>query len=203
MKRGGILAESTKVRTRKSDGTKNALLRATADLIVERGLDGFTLSEVSRRAGVNRALIYHYFQNRENLIAHAIDDILSRSEDSEPDMSADSVERALRLTIAHPEVSRLFFQLLLNDRPLLRLGERLRGTIEGLDDYGRETGARVPHELEFSIIMLVLAQLSWPLSRKAIADILGITVEEADERFIQSARFNTELALAAIKAQTD
>jgi hypothetical protein len=43
--------------------------------------------------------------------------------------------------------------------------------------------------------MLVLAQFAWPLSREAIAEVLEITPEEADERFIATARLSTDLVV--------
>ena len=46
--------------------------------------------------------------------------------------------------------------------------------------------------LLFIVCYLVLAQLSWAFSRQQIAQLLGITVEEADERFISQLRHSAE-----------
>ena len=183
--------------TGRREATTSAILRATGDLIAERGIDGFTLSEVSRRAGVNRALIYHYFQNRDNLIHCTIDDIIGRNKEAPSEPNADAVENSLRVHIAHPEVSRVFFQLLLAKNESLPLGNRLTDSIESIDRYNREANIEVSYDLTFLLIMLVLAQFSWPLSREAISKTLNISVEEADERFIAAARWATDLAMPA------
>ena len=186
----------------KRDATTGAILRATGELIAERGIDGFTLSEVSRRAGINRALIYHYIQNRDNLIYRTIDDIVEGNQDAPGPPNADAVESSLRLHIAHPEVSRVFFQLLLANNPLLPLGNRLSDTIEAIDRYHHESNVDVPYDLTFLLIILVLAQFSWPLSREAIAKTLSISVEEADERFIAAARWSTDLTMSQTTPKT-
>ncbi len=185
--------------TGRREATTSAILRATGDLIAERGIDGFTLSEVSRRAGINRALIYHYFQNRDNLIVSAINDILERNKQAPSEPNADAVEDSLRVHIAHPEVSRVFFQLLLARSPSLPLGNRLTDSIESIDRYHREANIDIPYDLTFLLIMLVLAQFSWPLSREAISKTLDIGVEEADERFIAAARWATDMALSPVQ----
>ena len=189
--------------TGRREATTSAILRATGELIAEKGIDGFTLSEVSRRAGINRALIYHYFQNRNNLIHCTIDDIVERNQEAPGAPNADAVESSLRLHIAHPEVSRVFFQLLLAKSPLLPLGNRLTDAIESIDRYNREANVEVSYDLTFLLIMLFLAQFSWPLSREAISKTLNISVEEADERFIAAARLATGLVLPTVTPETD
>ena len=189
--------------TGRREATTSAILRATGELIAEKGIDGFTLSEVSRRAGINRALIYHYFQNRNNLIHCTIDDIVERNQEAPGAPNADAVESSLRLHIAHPEVSRVFFQLLLAKSPLLPLGNRLTDAIESIDRYNREANVEVSYDLTFLLIMLFLAQFSWPLSREAISKTLNISVEEADERFIAAARWATDLAMPTATPEAD
>ncbi|MCH7697918.1 MAG: TetR/AcrR family transcriptional regulator [Chloroflexi bacterium] len=189
--------------TGRREATTSAILRATGELIAEKGIDGFTLSEVSRRAGINRALIYHYFQNRDNLIHCTIDDIVERNKEAPGVPNADAVESSLRLHIAHPEVSRVFFQLLLAKSPSLPLGNRLTDAIESIERYHREANIDIPYDFTFLLILLVLAQFSWPLSREAISKTLNISVEEADERFIAAARWATDLAMPTVTPETD
>ncbi|OGO50913.1 MAG: hypothetical protein A2148_02110 [Chloroflexi bacterium RBG_16_68_14] len=161
-------------------------------------MDGFTISEVAKRAKINRALIYHYFQNRDNLVAHAIDHILRRNQEEEPGINADSVERGVRMHIEHPEVARFFYQLLLTGRPLLHLGERLRHTTAALEQIRQERAPDATYDIAFGVIALVLAQMAWPFAREEFARLLGISVEEADERFIAQLRWATELGIQAM-----
>ncbi len=48
---------------------KEALMRATLDLIGEKGLVGVTFAEAARRAGVSAAAPYRHFRDRDELVA--------------------------------------------------------------------------------------------------------------------------------------
>lgn len=48
---------------------QNALERAALELVAERGAQGFTLAEASRRAGVSAAAPFRHFAGREALLA--------------------------------------------------------------------------------------------------------------------------------------
>jgi AcrR family transcriptional regulator len=53
----------------------NKLIDATIELIAERGLQGFSLSDVGLRAGVSRALAGHHFKSRAELVRRAVERI--------------------------------------------------------------------------------------------------------------------------------
>lgn len=48
---------------------REALIKATLELIAERGLSGFTFAEAARAAGVSSAAPYRHFRDRQALIA--------------------------------------------------------------------------------------------------------------------------------------
>ena len=57
----------------RSSATRNALLRATVDTLVERGYAGTSTVEVQRRAGVSRGALTHHFTSRADLVLAAMD----------------------------------------------------------------------------------------------------------------------------------
>lgn len=63
---------TTAPRPRDSAATRAALLDAARALFAERGYDGTTVRGVAERAGVNQALLFRYFGNKESLFAEAV-----------------------------------------------------------------------------------------------------------------------------------
>lgn len=51
---------------------KRAVLEAAVAVFAKKGLEGTTIRLVGRKAGVNSALIYYYFENKEQLFEEAI-----------------------------------------------------------------------------------------------------------------------------------
>ncbi|MEX2160110.1 MAG: TetR/AcrR family transcriptional regulator [Dehalococcoidia bacterium] len=174
--------------TRKREATQTAILDAAVALVVEKGIDGFTLSAVAQRGKINRALIYHYFHDRENLVFQAIRHIVQRYEETKPPGGPDAAERSARMHIDHPEIGRFFFQLLLTNRPMPPLSRRMVAAIEALNKLKAANAPDSPYDPEMSVMTGWLAQLSWSFARTEIARLLGMTVEEADRRFIASMR---------------
>ena len=187
-------------RTHNRQATCSAILAATAAIITEKGLDNFTISEIGRRADVNRALIYHYYQNRENLITHAVDWIMERNNIPASKLSGDAVAETARMYIQHPEIGRFVFQLLLSGRPLLRLGERLKENLAHVEELQRQQFPDAKEDLTFCMVILALSQFAWSFSRQELADALGLNLEEADERFVQAQREVSELGLKTLAA---
>ncbi|MEX0786174.1 MAG: helix-turn-helix domain-containing protein [Dehalococcoidia bacterium] len=197
------MGRSPSRQARKGEQTRAAILDATSSLIAERGVDAFTISEVALRGKVNRALIYHYFKDRDNLVVNALDRIIQQSEDAQGELGAgDAVEANVRLHIRHPEIARVFFQLLLNNRPLLRIGERIQRTIQALSDFKRASAVDEEADPEMAFVIFLLAQTAWPFSRNEMARLLGVSVEEADERFISAIRWATETGMRVMSPDT-
>ena len=59
--------EKSKGRKRDPERTKRRILKAATDLFTRCGLNGASLDDISKKAGVNRGLIYHYFKTKEVL----------------------------------------------------------------------------------------------------------------------------------------
>ncbi|MCI0778161.1 MAG: TetR/AcrR family transcriptional regulator [Chloroflexi bacterium] len=188
-------------RVHNRDATCSAILSATAAIITEKGLDNFTISEIGRRAKVNRALIYHYYQNRENLITHAVDWIMERNNLPASKLSGDAVAKNAQIYIEHPEIGRFVFQLLLSGRPLLRLGERLKENLAHVDLLMRQQFPEADEDATFCMVILALSQFAWSFSRQELANSLGISLQEADERFLQAQRQISELGLKELAGE--
>lgn len=51
---------------------KENIVRQTFRLILEKGLDAISISDIQKAASVSRALIYHYFSNKDELLIDAV-----------------------------------------------------------------------------------------------------------------------------------
>lgn len=48
--------------------TKERILNAARELFAEKGYDGASMADIAKRAGVNKALTFYYFENKHNLL---------------------------------------------------------------------------------------------------------------------------------------
>lgn len=58
--------------------TRTTLLDAAAEVLVERGLAGFTTTAVTERAGVSNGALFRHFPTRLDLIAASVEHVLVR-----------------------------------------------------------------------------------------------------------------------------
>jgi AcrR family transcriptional regulator len=56
-----------------NSGTREAILRAAAEEFGEHGYDQATIRDVARRAGVDAALVHHYFGRKQDLFVASLD----------------------------------------------------------------------------------------------------------------------------------
>ncbi len=86
----------------------NALRRAAAEVIAERGLGGFSLREVARRAGVSHTAPAHHFGDVRGLLTSLATegfDLLSEEMTAAMATSDDPIERLTRLGRAYVKVA--------------------------------------------------------------------------------------------------
>jgi TetR/AcrR family transcriptional regulator, transcriptional repressor for nem operon len=55
-------------RTERGRRTRERILQAAAELVAERGAAGVSLDDVGSRAAASRSQLYHYFEDRDDLI---------------------------------------------------------------------------------------------------------------------------------------
>ena len=116
---------ATEERLRDADRSQSTILAAARDEFAEYGLGGARVDRIAERAGLNKRLIYYYFEDKEKLfqavLEHAYRDIREqemqlRLQDMDP---ATAVRRLIEFTweyyLAHPE-----FMTLLNSANLHR-----------------------------------------------------------------------------------
>lgn len=61
--------------------TRQKIINAAANLIVEEGLDAARVSKIAKRAGLTDGALYRHFDNKESLLAEVFLDITAEIED--------------------------------------------------------------------------------------------------------------------------
>ena len=59
--------------TEKGRATRERILQAAAELVAERGAAAMSLDDVGARTGASRSQLYHYFDDRDDLVRAVID----------------------------------------------------------------------------------------------------------------------------------
>jgi len=70
---GGADAPARPGRRRGHSGTRPLILAAARELFAEKGFDGTSLRAVARRAGVDPAMVHHFFAGKEALFVEAME----------------------------------------------------------------------------------------------------------------------------------
>lgn len=100
-------------RTRDAERSRRQILDAARQAFAEHGLGGTRLDDVAQRAGVDKKLIYYYFQNKDTLFLAALEDVYAgiRQAEEALNLAALPPKDAITLLIdftwqyylAHPE----------------------------------------------------------------------------------------------------
>ncbi|GAB3416185.1 TetR/AcrR family transcriptional regulator [Flindersiella endophytica] len=61
--------------------TDRAILQAALSLFIERGIEGMSIEQVAKRAGVGKLTVYRRWASKEELAAHAIEWMVEESRD--------------------------------------------------------------------------------------------------------------------------
>ncbi|MEP7058555.1 MAG: TetR/AcrR family transcriptional regulator [Caldimonas sp.] len=120
-----LSAEVVELRTRDADRTQQSILRAAMVEFADKGLGGARVDAIAERAGINKRLIYYYFDGKDQLFLAVLEQTYADIRTAEKALhleSADPVDAIRRLVaftwnhyVAHPE-----FLNLLNSENLHR-----------------------------------------------------------------------------------
>ncbi len=102
----GVTEKTTGVRRRGrrpgGTDTREALLNAAREVFIEQGFDGATVRAIAGRAGVDAAMVNHWFGGKEGLFGEAVlklpfnpQDIVNILVGSPPDMVGDTIVRTV------------------------------------------------------------------------------------------------------------
>jgi len=151
-------AATPEIRSRDADRSALAILRAARDEFAEHGLGGARMERIAERAGLDKRLIYYYFDNKDRLFAAVLEQTYLDIREAEKQLHlndlapAEAVRKLTEFTwhyyLAHPE-----FLTLLNSANLHRarhlegsarareMNTPLIQTLGGILERGRADGS--------------------------------------------------------------
>ena len=111
------------VEDRRSIRTKRLLREAFAELLEERGFDGFSVGDLAERADINRATFYAHYRDMGDMLAVFEEEILSSLLSLKPKIQAVSLAELFEFTQTGtpPHVTIEVFDLLREHGSLLRV----------------------------------------------------------------------------------
>ena len=129
-------AAPTELRSRDADRTQQALLAAATGEFAEQGFSGARMERVAERAGVNKRLIYYYFDGKDPLVLAVLEQTYADIRTAEQELHLEAVEpiEAVRRLVAftwrhyvrHPEFLNLLNSENLHRARHLKQSKRIR-----------------------------------------------------------------------------
>jgi AcrR family transcriptional regulator len=153
-------------RVRDPEATHELILAAAQGMMAEHGPNGLTVSDVARRAGVNRGTAYQHFPTRERLVA-AVLERLGRGTKATLDATAPPsldarIDDTVEHFVGHPELVRLSLFRMLGGIP--HPSEDLwHDYLDRMRQFAASPGTQPGIDGEMLAVILLGATLLWSL----------------------------------------
>lgn len=151
-------APATEERLRDADRSQSTILAAARDEFAEYGLGGARMDRIAERAGLNKRLIYYYFEDKEKLFEAVLEQAYLHIREAERELRlldlkpADGLRRLIEFTwnyyLEHPEFLTLLNSANLHKARHLQESQRVRelnsplvATLGELLERGRKDGS--------------------------------------------------------------
>lgn len=156
-----------------SDKTRSKILEAARILFVELGFSATSIGAIAKKASINQSLIYHYFENKEDLWRQVKSTLISNINDPKDLKNAPPIE-TLEELLEH--LVRLRYQYYAQNPELVRMmlwqalevkGTNIAGTSEVWMHSWLETIAKLQKQKQLSLvyspeeIMMLLNGIVW------------------------------------------
>lgn len=176
------------------DKTKRKILDVAEELFSKNGFHATSINQITREANVNKALVYYYFKDKNDIIISLFKDIVEelsgleprKSETDGPDRSTSNSREALKEEISFLERRRRIISVMLmealktddQDRSLFQCAELVMGHAH----EGPRTKPEIIHEFFTGFIPLV----AFVALQEKFCHYFGCNGEEALDHFVDS-----------------
>ncbi|HEY7769894.1 TetR/AcrR family transcriptional regulator [Longimicrobium sp.] len=196
---------------------RDAILDAAEELFARQGFPGTTIKQIGAAAGVNPALLYYYFGNKEALYRELLTRLFSRIASTGTDRlaAARTPDEAVRVVIAlqsevmraHPSIPRLLSRELADSgaahaqEGITQLAVTVFARLCAMIEEGQRAGIfRADMDARFAAVSTVSLIPWFHVARPAVAILLGTEGGPSPEQMEAYGRHAAEFALAALTA---
>lgn len=190
-------------KNRKAGGSRDQILRAALQEFATKGIDGARVDEIARVSNVNKNMIYHYFQSKENLFIEVLEDVYENIRFRQQDIQLRGLDpvSAMRRLVEHtadiwievPEFNRLLASENLHQASHVKKSKKIRGmyhpliaSVSSILDRGVEEGVFRegidPVDLYISITSLSAHYVAHRYTFEAIFKTKLMTAKKLKER---------------------
>jgi len=181
---------------------KHRILEAAANMFAEKGFDGARVDEIAKAAQVNKALIYYYFKNKDDLLKvlfdHTLEDIFSfmTAETMKSTVSMDPedmkamLEHYLDALEEHENVIRvMLMESLKRSADNALIFSLIKDTLSRMFAYGREAGMNISQQPQTEVMEFftgIMPLLSYVVYHNLWMQRFNLTEPELRDRFLDS-----------------
>jgi AcrR family transcriptional regulator len=143
--------------------SRDRLLRATIELVEERGYEATTLADITQRAGSARGLVSYYYSGKRALVQSAVHRLMNRelsaALEAAPapegdEVLARAIDAILGLTVTHTKLMRIHMSQILADEGFIQCPEQ-QWLAALLEESVERWGAKDPQE-EYRLLRALL-----------------------------------------------
>lgn len=196
--------------------SKDQILDAAERLFAQQGFSRTTIKQIGKAAGVNSALLYYYFGDKERLYRSVLERLVTRlvsrtlgrlAADASPPLRIRGfIEAQVETFMANPQLPKLFMREML-DHDAAHAVEQIqhlaatsfKGLCDTIEEGQRQGTFRSDVDPKFAAISTVGQMAYFFLARPAVRILLGAGNEGPSAATIQAfARHAADFALAAL-----
>lgn len=196
---------------------RDALLDAAETLFARQGFEPTTIKQIGAAAGLNPALLYYYFGNKEELyravLGRIVGELVSRGQarlaaaSSPEDAVRGVVETQTRFLLAHPNAPKLFVREMVDhearhgEQVILQMAAGLFARLCEVIEAGQRGGVfRRDLEPRFAAVSVISQMVYFHLAKPAVGLLYGLGPHGIDDELVQRfGRHASEFALHALR----
>jgi len=193
---------------RKKENARKKIMKVATALFAKKGFDAATVDEIAAKARVNKALIYYYFKNKDDLLTKIFDNFMeeglvrfqklfSRIESKEVFDSMDRVGEMMRILLGFMMENEELLKIMLMESikgkrdPFLEIIKRQAGReLVGLVDEARSKGVTLDEDITqmwmTEFFTGSIPMMFYIIYRSRWAKFFNVDKEVLDEMFINA-----------------